>query len=76
VPHPPYRCVYSLYDDISFTLTGHLCGACKLDNEGVGVLTMLCQECKDYNVYFLILLGKCNCVSVCVHPQIFVFSFS
>ncbi|XP_065897687.1 uncharacterized protein [Dysidea avara] len=44
--------------------TGNLCGACKHDNDGVGVLSMLCQECEDLNVFLLILLVLVDIVLV------------
>ena len=39
--------------------TGILCGRCRHDHQGVGVLTMLCQNCDGDNVIFLpiVLLG-------------------
>jgi len=48
----------------SCVFLGNLCGACKRNNNGVGILSMLCQECENYNVYFLILLGMYRIVNV------------
>ena len=40
-----------------FTCVGVLCGQCRHDHQGVGVLTMLCQNCDNYNVVFIPILG-------------------
>jgi len=49
-----------IHDDtiLFIGLTGYLCGACKHDHDGVGVLTTLCQRCKESNFIFLVILGK------------------
>ena len=38
---------------------GYLCGACKHDHDGVGVLTPLCQRCENYYIFFLVVLSEC-----------------